>query len=84
MVRGPAAGLRLLDNLGSDPRVAQHHRLPAVRAHLLAMAGDTTAAGGLFLAAARRTTNLPEKRYLEAKARILLTNDAQPSRPTPT
>ena len=40
MVRGPAAGLELLATLEADPRMAGHHRLHAVRAHLLERAGD--------------------------------------------
>ncbi len=38
MVHGPARGLALLASLAADPRLAQHHRLAAVRAHLLEMA----------------------------------------------
>jgi predicted RNA polymerase sigma factor len=48
--------------------VAGHHRLDAVRAHLLEMAGDHAAARAGYLTAARRTTSLPERRYLEARA----------------
>src|SRR5262245_1168973 len=44
MVRGPHAGLDLLSTLDDDDRIATHHRLGAVRAHLLEMAGDRTAA----------------------------------------
>ena len=40
MVHGPAAGLALLETLDADARLAGHHRLDAVRAHLLEMAGD--------------------------------------------
>jgi predicted RNA polymerase sigma factor len=68
MVRGPQAGLKLLESLDADERVARHHRLPAVRAHLLEMDGDMEAARSSYLAAARRTTSLQEKRYLEMKA----------------
>jgi predicted RNA polymerase sigma factor len=49
-------------------RIARHHRLEAVRAHLLKMAGDNEAARAGYRAAARRTTSLPERRYLEARA----------------
>jgi predicted RNA polymerase sigma factor len=35
MVHGPAAGLERLDALAEDPRIEGHHRLDAVRAHLL-------------------------------------------------
>ena len=40
MVRGPARGLALLDALDDDARIGDHHRLDAVRAHLLERAGD--------------------------------------------
>lgn len=43
-VHGPRAGLALLGTLDTDDRMAHHHRLEAVRAHLLEEAGDTTAA----------------------------------------
>jgi RNA polymerase sigma factor (sigma-70 family) len=68
MVRGPQAGLALLSSLESDPRMAGHHRIDAVRAHLLEMAGDYTAARSAYRIAARRTTSLPERRYLEGRA----------------
>ena len=68
MVRGPQAGLDLLSGLEGDGRLAGHHRLDAVRAHLLEMAGDLAAARASYQLAARRTTSLPEQRYLEARA----------------
>jgi predicted RNA polymerase sigma factor len=68
MVRGPQAGLDLLGALDQDRRVAGHHRLDAVRAHLLEMAGERSAALGSYRSAARRTTSLPERRYLEGRA----------------
>ena len=68
MVRGPDAGLRLLESLDDDERLARHHRLPAVRAHLLEMAGQAGPARAAYLTAARRTTSAPEKRYLETRA----------------
>ena len=68
MVDGPRAGLDLLATLDADDRMAAHHRLDAVRAHLLEMAGDHAAARSMYLTAARRTTSLPEQRYLEARA----------------
>ena len=40
MVHGPARGLELLKTLDSDARFSEHHRLDAVRAHLLEMLGD--------------------------------------------
>ncbi len=68
MVNGPASGLRMLASLEDDARIARHHRLEAVRAHLLEMAGDREAARAAYRLAARRTTSLPEKRYLELRA----------------
>jgi RNA polymerase sigma factor (sigma-70 family) len=68
MVRGPRAGLDLLETLDADDRLAEHHRLDAVRAHLLELAGDDAAARAGYRTAARRTTSLPERRYLEARA----------------
>jgi predicted RNA polymerase sigma factor len=68
MVDGPLAGLTMLEALDDDERVAGHHRLAAVRAHLLELAGNCGAARLQYLQAARRTTSLPEKRYLESKA----------------
>src|SRR6185295_8081027 len=44
MVEGPAAGLARLDELAADPRLAEHHRLDAVRAHLLERSGHRAAA----------------------------------------
>ena len=45
-----------------------HHRLEAVRAHLLEMAGEGDAARDAYRLAARLTTSLPEQRYLEGRA----------------
>ena len=68
MVRGPDAGLQLLDTLAGDERVARHHRLYAMRGHLLELAGSPGAARDAFDEAARRTASIPEKRYLRARA----------------
>jgi predicted RNA polymerase sigma factor len=74
MVRGPEAGLNLLRTLDDDKRTSEHHRLHAVRAHLHEIAGDHAAARDSYRAAARRTTSLPEQRYLEARADRLSDN----------
>jgi predicted RNA polymerase sigma factor len=66
MAHGPSTGLALLDSV--EERLTGHYRLDAVRAHLLEMAGDTHAALALYRAAARRTTSLPEQRYLSTRA----------------
>jgi predicted RNA polymerase sigma factor len=68
MVHGPRAGLELLATLASDPRLRDHHRLAAVRAHMHEMAGDAEAAVADYLAAARRTASVPERDYLSAQA----------------
>ena len=68
MARGPEAGLEVLATLDGDRRLADHHRLDAVRAHLLEMAGDRDGALRCYRVAARRTTSLPERRYLEDRA----------------
>ncbi|MER5332094.1 DUF6596 domain-containing protein [Micromonospora sp. NPDC002717] len=73
MVDGPRAGLALLAPLDADDRTAGHHRLAAVRAHLLELAGEPRAARAAYLAAARGTTSLPEQRYLELRAARLAT-----------
>jgi RNA polymerase sigma factor (sigma-70 family) len=66
MVDGPAAGLAAL--AGLDRRLPGHHRLDAVRAHLLEMAGDPDTAITHYLRAAGHTTSLAERDYLTAKA----------------
>ena len=68
MVRGPRAGLELLDSLDRDGRLAGHHRLDAVRAHLLELAGDREAAIAGYRTAAERTASLPERNYLLTQA----------------
>ena len=75
MVHGPRAGLDLLETLDADDRMTEHHRLEAVRAHLLELAGDRIAAREGYRTAARRTTSLPEKRYLELRAARLAEGD---------
>jgi RNA polymerase sigma factor (sigma-70 family) len=68
MVRGPHAGLALVDELDADDRIADDHRVHAVRGHLHEMAGQRAAARDSYLAAARQTTSLPRQRYLHAQA----------------
>ncbi|HEY8846111.1 MAG TPA: sigma-70 family RNA polymerase sigma factor [Candidatus Limnocylindrales bacterium] len=68
MVDGPRAGLELLATLDGDDRMTGHHRVDAVRAHLLEMAGERADARDSYRTAARRTTSIPERRYLESRA----------------
>ncbi|MEO3922933.1 sigma-70 family RNA polymerase sigma factor [Micromonosporaceae bacterium B7E4] len=64
MASGPRAGLDLLDRLAADDRIADDHRMYAVRAHLLELAGHRAAAREAYQAAARRATGLAQQRYL--------------------
>ena len=75
MVRGPRAGLELLARLGADERMSEGHQLHAVRAHLLELAGARDAARDAYLTAASRTSNLPQQRYLHARAARLTAAD---------
>jgi RNA polymerase sigma factor (sigma-70 family) len=68
MVDGPAAGLARLEPLLQDRRLRSHHRLHAVHAHLLEMAGKDTEARFAYATAARLATSIPEQHYLNAKA----------------
>jgi predicted RNA polymerase sigma factor len=68
MVNGAQAGLDLLTEAEADDRLRGHHRVHAVRAHLLERAGERAAARAEYQQAARATTSLPERRYLEGRA----------------
>jgi RNA polymerase sigma factor (sigma-70 family) len=68
MVHGATKGLEVLDALKGDARVAEHHRLDAVRAHLLELAGDRKGAVRHYRAAAGKTGSLPERNYLLTQA----------------
>jgi predicted RNA polymerase sigma factor len=61
MVVGPQPALDELDGLADDPQVAEHHRLAAVRGHLLEMAGRHDEARLAFTTAASRTRSQPER-----------------------
>ncbi|MGF6887090.1 RNA polymerase sigma factor (sigma-70 family) [Nocardia sp. GAS34] len=76
MTNGPQAGLDLLEGLDHDPRMAHHHRVHAVRAHLQELAGDFAAARANYERAARCTTSLPEQRYLQDRASNLAPGQA--------
>jgi RNA polymerase sigma factor (sigma-70 family) len=68
MIHGPDSGLDIIAMLEADDRMARHHRLHAVRAHLLEMADRRKDARDSYRTAARYATSLPEKRYLDARA----------------
>ncbi|MCP3804024.1 sigma-70 family RNA polymerase sigma factor [Allokutzneria sp. A3M-2-11 16] len=80
-VDGPRAGLDLLAPLDEDPRVAGHHRLSAVRGHLLEQAGDQEAALACYRRAAERTASEPERRYLSERVDLLTGAPTTRSRP---
>ncbi|WP_043625541.1 RNA polymerase sigma factor [Nonomuraea candida] len=65
---GPPAGLALLATLDGDERMAGHHRLLSVRAHLLERTGDTAGAYEHYRRAAKATASIAEQRYLESRA----------------
>jgi RNA polymerase sigma factor (sigma-70 family) len=69
MVHGPDRGLALLDDV--DPALKDHHRLAAVRAHLLELSGSVAAARSAYQQAARLTDSVPEQRYLQSRADAL-------------
>jgi RNA polymerase sigma factor (sigma-70 family) len=66
MAEGPAAGLAVLDEVADE--LGPSHRPDAVRAHLLEMAGQRDEAIAHYLAAARRATSVPERRYRVMRA----------------
>jgi RNA polymerase sigma factor (sigma-70 family) len=66
MVDSPAAGLTAL--AGLDTRLAGHHRLDAVSAHLMELDGEVDGAIAHYLLAAGRTTSLAERNYLTSRA----------------
>lgn len=68
MAQDPAAGLRLIDQVADHPQLADHHRLHAVRAHLLERSGDPAAAIEAYQQAARKTLSNVERRYLLSRA----------------
>ena len=71
MVHGPQAGLDLLATLDQDRRVASHHRLHAMRGHLLELAGQPEAARAEFELAARLCLSRPEREDLRRRASAL-------------
>jgi RNA polymerase sigma factor (sigma-70 family) len=72
-IEGPLAGLALLRTLDGDERMAGHHRLLSVRAHLLEKSGDAAGAYEHYRRAAKATASIAEQRYLESRASRLRT-----------
>jgi RNA polymerase sigma factor (sigma-70 family) len=69
--RGPEPALALVSELAEDKRLTGHHRLHAVRAHLLEMSGDLAGALTEYRLAAQLTRSVLEQRYLTTKAATL-------------
>ncbi len=66
MVHGPAAGLDMLDRVAAQ--LEGHHRLHAVRGHLLERAGHVAAAAVELRLAAAKATNIRAQQHLFAEA----------------
>jgi len=74
MAEGPSQGLALLEQLDRDPRIKDHYRLAAVRAHLLEHSGKLDAALRAYAEAAEKTASIPERNYLLLKIARLREN----------
>jgi RNA polymerase sigma factor (sigma-70 family) len=74
MVEGASEGLALLASLDRDPRIKDHYRLAAVRAHLLERAGNVDSALRYYAEAAEKTASTPERNYLLLKIARLRAN----------
>jgi len=68
MAFGPAAGLELVDRLGSEPALQGYHWLPSVRGDLLAKLGRSREARIEFERAAALTLNERERKLLLERA----------------
>jgi predicted RNA polymerase sigma factor len=71
MAQGPEAGLALVEAVAADERIADDHRLFAVRGHLLELTGRHAPAAEAYRAAAARAGSLPQQRYLNRRAAAL-------------
>ena len=69
MVHGPAMGLELLDGLNADGGLTDNHRLDAVRAHLLELAGNRESTVRHYRAAGGKTGSLAERNYRSPRLR---------------
>ena len=68
MAEGPAAGLAIVDALGSEPSLKSYHLLPAVRGDLLFRLGRGEEARAEFERAASLTRNERERGVLWGRA----------------
>jgi RNA polymerase sigma-70 factor (ECF subfamily) len=68
MAEGPEAGLRIIDELTTEPVLASYHLLPSVRGDLLEKLGRRTEAAEEFERAATLTQNVRERALLLGRA----------------
>ena len=80
MALGPAAGLELVDELVSEPSLANYHLLPSVRGDLLARLGRLDEAREELERAASLTHNTRERELLLERAAALARALPRPSR----
>jgi RNA polymerase sigma factor (sigma-70 family) len=78
MAYGPAAGLRLVDALTSEPSLKTYHLLPSVRGDLLAKLGRLDQAHAEFERAASLTRNAREREFLLERAAACVHRTAAP------
>jgi predicted RNA polymerase sigma factor len=68
MAFGPSEGLRIVEELASEPALAGYHLLPSVRGDLLTRLGRHDEARAQFERAASLTRNTRERALLLARA----------------
>jgi len=68
MAFGPAAGLKLVDALESEPSLRSYHHLPSARGDLLEKLGRSVEARAEFERAASLTQNARERDLLLGRA----------------
>jgi RNA polymerase sigma-70 factor (ECF subfamily) len=69
MADGPAAGLRLVDELAASGALTGYYLLPATRADLLSRLGESGAAEAAYREALALAPTEPERRFLAGKLR---------------
>jgi RNA polymerase sigma factor (sigma-70 family) len=79
MAFGPAAGLELVDTLGSEPSLKAYHLLPSVRGDFLFKLGRFAEARAEFERAATLTQNARERELLLDRARGCTGTLAEPA-----
>jgi len=79
MADGPAAGLRIVDALATEPSLQNYHLLPSVRADLLAKLGRVAEARAEFARAATLTRNSREREFLLGRAQTCASGSAPPA-----